>query len=76
MSLRIHLDLLQRLARRSRAVVSSVAWAGYTRFSGGASRRFGWIGASEPLRLAGPNRAADTRAAPEGLAYVLDAPVE
>src|SRR5207302_18970 len=53
-----------------------VAWAGYTRFCGEASRRFDWSRASELLRLAGPDRAADNRAGPGGLAYVPAAPVE
>ncbi len=38
--------------------------------------RFGWTGASELLRLAELDRAADTRAEPGDLACVPDAPVE
>src|SRR2546421_11757369 len=58
------------------AVVSSLAWAGYTRFSARVSRRFDWSGASELLRLAGPDRAADNRARPGGQACVPVVPVE
>src|SRR6266567_9634174 len=58
------------------AVISSAAWAEYIHFSARASRRFGWTWASELLRLAGLDRAADNRARPAVLVYVPDALVE
>jgi hypothetical protein len=72
----IHLNLLQRLPRRSRASASSVAWAEDTRFCAAASRPFGWTGASELLRLAGLDHAVDTRAGLGHLGGVPGAQVE
>jgi len=58
------------------ATVSSVAWAEYNRFSAQASRQFGWTGASEPLRLAGLDHAADNTVELGDLVCVPDALVE
>jgi hypothetical protein len=54
----------------------SVAWAEYTRFSEAASRQCGWTAASEPLQLAGRDRAADNRAGLADLGCVPGALLE
>ena len=51
-------------------------WVEYTRFSETAFKQCGWNEASDPLQLAGLDRAADNRAEPGDPACVPDALVE